>query len=74
MLKRKSRRGKIFYSCSLYPKCEYAVWDQPLPEKCPTCGWPMLTLKVTKRSGKMKICPQKECDYKLPLKDEDENE
>jgi len=63
LLKRKSRRGKIFYSCSTYPDCDYAVWNPPLDEPCPKCGWPILTLKTTKRRGTEKVCPQKECDY-----------
>lgn len=63
MLKRKSRRGKIFYSCSRYPDCKYAVWNEPLEEPCPNCKWPLLTLKITKRRGAEKVCPQKECGY-----------
>jgi len=63
MLKRKSRYGKIFYSCSEYPKCKYAVWNEPVDEACPQCGHPILTLKTTKRRGTEKVCPQKECDY-----------
>jgi len=63
MLQRKSRYGKIFYSCSRYPTCKYAVWNEPIAEPCPTCGWPMLTLKTTKRRGTERVCPQKECDY-----------
>lgn len=63
MVKRKSRYGKYFYSCSKYPKCKYAIWDEPIVEKCPKCGWPILTLKTTKRRGTEKICPQKECDF-----------
>ena len=63
MLKRKSRYGKVFYSCSTYPDCKYAVWNEPLDEPCPQCGWPILTLKTTKRRGTEKVCPQKECDY-----------
>jgi len=63
MLKRRSRYGKFFYSCSKYPDCKYAVWDEPIAEKCPKCGWPILTLKITKRRGTEKVCPQKECDY-----------
>ncbi|MCK7577420.1 MAG: topoisomerase DNA-binding C4 zinc finger domain-containing protein [Chromatiales bacterium] len=43
MLKRKSRYGKIFYSCARYPDCKYAVWNLPLKEPCPKCGWPILT-------------------------------
>jgi len=63
MLKRKSRYGKIFYSCSRYPDCKYAVWNEPIDEACPQCGHPILTLKTTKRRGTEKVCPRKECDY-----------
>jgi len=63
LLKRRSRRNKIFYSCSEYPKCKYAIWNEPIAEKCPKCGWPILTIKTTKKSGTQKVCPQQDCDY-----------
>lgn len=63
LMQRKSRRGKIFYSCSTYPKCDYAVWNEPIAEPCPNCGWPVLTIKTTKRSGTQKVCPQQECSF-----------
>ena len=65
--KKKSRRGKIFYSCSTYPKCDYAVWDEPIAEPCPRCGWAVMTIKVTKSKGAAKVCPQKECTYRESL-------
>ncbi len=70
ILQRKSRRGKIFYSCNRYPDCDYALWDEPLAEPCPNCHWPILTLKMSKRKGREKICPQKECGYTLSLDEE----
>lgn len=70
LLKRKSRYGKIFYSCARYPDCKYAVWNQPLPEPCPTCGHPIMTLKITKRKGAQKVCPQKECGHAEPAPDD----
>ncbi len=66
LIKRKSRFGKIFYSCSTYPTCNYAVWNPPIDEPCPACGWPVLTVKTTKRRGVEKACPQKECKYTAP--------
>ncbi len=63
ILQRKSRYGKIFYSCANYPKCKYAIWNEPVNEQCPECSWPILSIKVTKRKGTEKICPQKECKY-----------
>ncbi len=69
LIKRKSRRGKVFYSCSTYPDCDYAVWNEPLAEPCHRCGWPILTLKVTKRHGAEKVCPQKDCTFSEPVED-----
>jgi len=63
LMQRKSRKGKIFYSCSTYPKCDYAVWNEPIAEPCPSCGWPVLTLKTTKRRGTEKVCPQPDCKF-----------
>lgn len=65
LMQRKSRRGKVFFSCAKYPKCDYAIWNTPVAEACPTCDWPVLTIKETKRSGREKVCPQKECDFKV---------
>ncbi len=70
MLKRKSRYGKIFYSCARYPDCKYAVWNLPIPEPCPQCGWPITSIKVTKRRGTEKVCPQKECGFAEPYEGE----
>ena len=71
MLRRKSRAGKIFFSCSTYPKCKYAVWNEPINEACPSCGWPMLTIKTTKRRGAEKVCPQKSCTFSEPYEVEE---
>lgn len=67
LVKRRSRRGKYFYSCERYPDCKYAVWNPPVAEACPKCQWPILTHKETKRYGQQKVCPQKECGYKVTI-------
>ncbi|OGT44903.1 MAG: DNA topoisomerase I [Gammaproteobacteria bacterium RIFCSPHIGHO2_12_FULL_38_11] len=71
IVKRKSRRGKIFYSCNKYPDCDYALWNPPINEPCPDCEWPILTIKTTKAKGDEKICPQKECGYCVPYEKEE---
>ena len=63
ILQRKSRKGKIFYSCASYPKCDYALWNEPIDKACPQCAWPLLTVKETKRSGRQIVCPHEGCDY-----------
>jgi DNA topoisomerase I len=63
IVERKTRKGRTFYSCTNYPNCTYALWDKPVPEKCPQCGFPFLVEKQGK-GGVTKRCPQKECGYR----------
>jgi DNA topoisomerase-1 len=63
VVERKSRRGKVFYGCANYPKCDFTLWNKPVLEPCPKCGWPFLTEKITKRHGRQLICANDACDY-----------
>jgi DNA topoisomerase-1 len=63
MVERRTRKGRTFYSCTNYPNCTYALWDKPIPEKCPQCGFSFLVEKQGK-GGATKRCPQKECGYR----------
>lgn len=63
LVTKKSRYGKVFYSCKRYPDCKYALWNKPINEPCPTCAWPLLTLKETKRKGLEKVCPKPGCGF-----------
>lgn len=63
IVKRKSRKGKIFYSCAGYPKCKYALWNEPVDKSCPQCSWPILTIKETKKFGRQLLCPNEGCGY-----------
>lgn len=60
---RRSKKGKVFFSCTEYPNCDYAIWDRPIPEKCPLCGAPFLVEKTTKRDGIVIKCLDKDCGY-----------
>ncbi|HEY6105974.1 MAG TPA: type I DNA topoisomerase, partial [Anaeromyxobacteraceae bacterium] len=61
---KRSRRGKTFYGCSSYPKCDFVSWDRPRNEPCPTCGSSYLLDKYSKKTGPFVACPNKECDYR----------
>lgn len=74
IVKRQSRRGKVFYSCKRYPDCKYAIWNEPVAEVCPKCSWPILTLKVTKRRGEELICPRATCDFTKQLEAKEKEE
>lgn len=65
LVERRSKKGRIFYGCNNYPRCRFAVWDKPLPEKCPLCG--SLMVQSSSRKNPVKRCSQKECSYSEPL-------
>jgi len=60
---RMSRRGKAFYGCSNYPKCDFVSWDKPVARACPQCKGEFLVEKYSKKLGNYIKCPNKECGY-----------
>ncbi|NWF77353.1 MAG: type I DNA topoisomerase [Chloroflexi bacterium] len=38
LVKRISKRKKVFYGCSQFPKCQFAVNRKPVAQPCPSCG------------------------------------
>ena len=38
IVERTTKKGKVFYGCSNFPKCKEAYWDKPVGEKCPECN------------------------------------
>ncbi|MBP1610412.1 MAG: topA [Acidobacteria bacterium] len=67
IVERKSRRGKTFYGCSNYPKCDFVLWNKPVQEPCPLCRAPFTLVKSTKRQGIIRFCGNEECDFKEKL-------
>lgn len=57
MLVRKSAKGRVYYGCSNYPKCNYMTWDEPVPEKCPRCGSTLF-----KKKGQL-YCAKEGCGF-----------
>lgn len=37
IIERHSKKGKVFYGCSTYPDCKFALWKKPVKKKCPQC-------------------------------------
>ena len=59
LIERKTKKGKIFYSCSKYPKCKFALWDKPINKKCSKCGSILVETKNNKTKCSNKECPNK---------------
>jgi len=55
LVERKTKQKKrVFYGCSNYPTCNFAIWERPVPDLCPTCGG----LMVVPRAGQDPVCYQ----------------
>lgn len=59
VIEKKSKRGKIFYSCEGYPECYYSAWNIPANEKCPNCSEDM----IVKLYKNMKVISCLKCKY-----------
>ncbi len=66
LLEKSSKRGKLFYSCSRYPDCDFAMWTEPVPRTCPECGSPYLIVRKS-RQGRVLACPVRDCGWSEPL-------
>ena len=61
IVKRKSKKGKVFYGCDRYPECSFVSWDKPVKEKCPKCGGMMV--HKPGHGGGFDACTAEGCGY-----------
>ncbi|MDX2031194.1 MAG: type I DNA topoisomerase [Blastocatellia bacterium] len=65
ILVKKSKRGKYFYGCSEYPKCDAVFWDKPIAEVCPQCAKPFVLEKYNARKDEtIQYCSDEACGYR----------
>lgn len=69
VIQRKSKKGRVFFGCNEYPKCDFVSWDPPSKEKCPVCG---KTLLQKKTKDKDLYCVTPDCEFagKKPAEEE----
>jgi len=57
ILQQRSKRGKMFYSCS-EEDCKFLSWTKPVKKKCPKCSCEFMVKK-----DNLLVCPNPECDH-----------
>ena len=65
VIKRKSKKGRLFYGCDRYPECDFISWNPPAKDPCPKCG-EIMVYKKTKKEERYE-CTNKECKHKIVL-------
>lgn len=61
IVRKRSKKGRIFFGCNNYPTCEFVSWDEPVNDKCPQCNGPM-TIKRLKNKTLIN-CSDKTCGF-----------
>ena len=56
IVEKNTKKKKIFYGCSNWPKCDFAAWDKPINQKCEQCG-----SQMTETKYKKVFCSNKDC-------------
>jgi DNA topoisomerase-1 len=70
LIRRKTRKGRIFYGCSQFPKCKYATWDEPIAQPCPDCDRKFLLRKNVIKGTPYIHCSNDQCDYREDVEPE----
>jgi DNA topoisomerase-1 len=65
IIERKTKKGRLFYGCSQFPACDFASWERPYKEACPTCG----AMCSVKGKGPIKTvtCLNADCNYEAQI-------
>ncbi|MCA9524587.1 MAG: type I DNA topoisomerase [Myxococcales bacterium] len=63
LMEKRTRKGRIFYACTTFPKCDFASWNRPIAEECPVCGSKILE-EIKKRGSEGVQCPK--CKWQKP--------
>lgn len=70
LVEKRTRGRKIFYGCSNYPDCKFALWNKPVPKKCPACHNPFMLEKYRKGDPPYLECFNKDCKYQIETETE----
>jgi DNA topoisomerase-1 len=63
LVERRTRKGRVFYSCDRFPDCRFASWKKPHSTPCPDCGG---TVFFERSSAKCSACGSElELEYQL---------
>jgi len=63
LAERRTRRGRTFFGCGNYPKCDFSTWYRPMPDVCPECGYVGAEKRGSKTRGEYRRCLKCESEF-----------
>lgn len=71
ILVKQSKKGRTYYGCEHWPKCDFMAWDTPVKDEvCPECG--SLLMKKNGRGAKI-YCYNEKCSYERKIKKDEQS-
>jgi len=61
---RRTKKGRTFYGCKNYPKCNFITWEPPSQEKCPVCD-SLMVVKSARGQKETLKCINQECKKEI---------
>lgn len=59
LVRRKTKKGRLYYGCEASPECDFMSWQKPSTQKCPSCGSYMV------EKGNKLLCANETCGYRM---------
>ena len=59
VVRKKTKKGRLYYGCEANPDCDFMSWQKPSTEKCPKCGSYMV------EKGNKLLCANETCGYRM---------
>ncbi len=64
VVRKKTKKGRLYYGCEANPDCDFMSWQKPSTKKCPECGSYMV------EKGNKLLCSNETCGYRTNLEQE----
>ena len=59
VVRKKTKKGRLYYGCEANPDCDFMSWQKPSTQKCPKCGSYMV------EKGSKLLCADETCGYRM---------
>ena len=65
VVRKKTKKGRLYYGCEANPDCDFMSWQKPSKQKCPQCGSYMV------EKGNKLLCSNESCGFSISLEKEE---
>lgn len=59
VVRKKTKKGRLYYGCEANPECDFMSWQKPSDQKCPECGSYMV------EKGSKLFCSSETCGCRI---------